>query len=177
MTFTDFLNNKFIWVPVSIWFLIQIWKFIFDLIKNRKVNLKRLLGAGGMPSSHSAVVSSLATLIGKSEGLNSPIFALSCIFALVVMYDATGVRRAAGKQARILNQIINSKEVTIQPFNNQSMLIPIDKNAQSFVLRYHPKYLQIGMIFSSITMGCHLIRKLNKKNKQFNKIIKLKTEE
>lgn len=113
MTFTDFLNNKFIWVPVSIWFLIQIWKFIFDLIKNRKVNLKRLLGAGGMPSSHSAVVSSLATLIGKSEGLDSPIFALSCIFALVVMYDATGVRRAAGKQARILNQIINSKEVKV----------------------------------------------------------------
>ncbi|MBE5821375.1 MAG: divergent PAP2 family protein [Clostridiales bacterium] len=113
MTFTDFLNNKFLWVPVSIWLIIQIWKFIFDLIKNRKINLKRLIGAGGMPSSHSAVVASLATLIGKSEGLNSPIFALSCIFALVVMYDATGVRRAAGKQARILNQIINSKEVKV----------------------------------------------------------------
>lgn len=113
MTFTDFLNNKFIWVPVSIWFIIQLWKFVFDLIKNKKVNLKRLIGAGGMPSSHSAVVSSLATLVGKSEGLDSPIFALSCIFALVVMYDATGVRRAAGKQARILNQIINSKEVKV----------------------------------------------------------------
>ena len=113
MTFTDFLNNKFIWVPVSIWLIIQLWKFVFDIIKNKKVNLKRLIGAGGMPSSHSAVVSSLATLIGKSEGVGSPIFALSCIFALVVMYDATGVRRAAGKQARILNQIINSKEVKV----------------------------------------------------------------
>jgi acid phosphatase family membrane protein YuiD len=83
------------------------------MIVNKRINLRRLLGAGGMPSSHSAVVTSLATLIGYYEGLDSAIFALSVIFALVVMYDATGVRRAAGKQARILNQIINSKEVKV----------------------------------------------------------------
>lgn len=113
MTFMDFFTNKYLWGPVSIWLIIQLWKFIYDLIKNKKINLKRLIGAGGMPSSHSAVVACLATLIGKAEGLSSPIFALSCIFALVVMYDATGVRRAAGKQARILNQIINSKELKV----------------------------------------------------------------
>lgn len=65
-----------------------------------------------MPSSHSAVVTSLATLIGKSQGLDSPIFALSVIFALIVMYDAAGVRRAAGKQAKLLNKIVNTPGLT-----------------------------------------------------------------
>jgi len=61
-----------------------------------------------MPSSHSAIVTSLATLIGKSEGITSPIFALSVIFAFIVMYDAAGIRRAAGKQATLLNKIVNT---------------------------------------------------------------------
>lgn len=66
------------------------------------------MGAGGMPSSHSAVVIALATMIGRSQGVNSPIFALSLIFALVVMYDAAGVRRETGKQAHLLNEIVNT---------------------------------------------------------------------
>ena len=117
MTFGNVLQNYYLWVPISIWLLIQIWKFIWDMIVNKRINLRRLLGAGGMPSSHSAVVTSLATLVGYYEGLDSAIFALSVIFALVVMYDAAGVRRAAGKQARILNQILNTKNmagVTVQ---------------------------------------------------------------
>lgn len=61
-----------------------------------------------MPSSHSAVVTGLATMIGKSQGIDSPIFALAVIFAFVVMYDAAGIRRAAGKQAKLLNQIIET---------------------------------------------------------------------
>ena len=111
MTFGNVLQNYYLWVPISIWLLIQIWKFIWDMIVNKRIYLRRLLGAGGMPSSHSAVVTSLATLIGYYEGLDSAIFALSVIFALVVMYDAAGVRRAAGKQARILNQILNTKNM------------------------------------------------------------------
>ena len=65
-----------------------------------------------MPSSHSAVVTSLATMIGKSHGIDSPIFALSVVFAFVVMYDATGVRRAAGKQAKLLNKIVETPGLT-----------------------------------------------------------------
>lgn len=61
-----------------------------------------------MPSSHSAVVTSLATMIGISQGIDSPIFAMSVIFAFVVMYDAAGIRRAAGKQAELLNKIVNT---------------------------------------------------------------------
>lgn len=65
-----------------------------------------------MPSSHSAIVTGLATLIGKYEGIDTPIFAISLILALVVMYDACGVRRAAGKQAAVLNKIIQTPGLT-----------------------------------------------------------------
>ena len=65
------------------------------------------MGAGGMPSSHSATLCSVTTVIGISEGIDSPLFALSFIVAFIVMYDATGVRRAAGKQAKVLNSIVH----------------------------------------------------------------------
>ena len=107
-----FFTNKYIYVPFLLWFAIQVFKVIWDLVKTKKFNFKRIMGAGGMPSSHSAVVTSIATLIGKSQGLDSPIFALSVIFALVVMYDAAGVRRAAGKQAKLLNKIVNTPGLT-----------------------------------------------------------------
>lgn len=61
-----------------------------------------------MPSSHSAVVTSLATMVGISQGIESPTFAIAVVFAFVVMYDACGVRRAAGKQAKVLNEIVNT---------------------------------------------------------------------
>ncbi len=99
---------KYLYIPMLLWVGIQAFKVIYDLVKTKKFNFKRILGAGGMPSSHSAIVSSVATLIGKNEGLNTPLFALSVIFAFIVMYDATGVRRAAGKQARLLNKIIET---------------------------------------------------------------------
>ena len=65
-----------------------------------------------MPSSHSAVVTSLATMVGKDNGIDSAIFAVSLIFACIVMYDAAGVRRAAGKQAKILNKIVETPGLT-----------------------------------------------------------------
>ena len=101
--------NKYLVIPAFMWISIQTFKVIYDLVKTKKFNFKRILGAGGMPSSHSAVVTSLATLIGKYEGVNTPIFALSVIFAFVVMYDAAGVRRAAGKQATLLNKLVETK--------------------------------------------------------------------
>ena len=106
--FTGFIQNKYIVVPFLLWFFIQLFKVIYDLITTKKFNFKRILGAGGMPSSHSAVVVGLATLIGKGEGVDSPIFALSMVLAFVVMYDAAGVRRAAGKQAELLNKLIET---------------------------------------------------------------------
>ena len=102
------ITNKYIYVPLILWFAIQLFKFVYDLVTTKKINFKRILGAGGMPSSHTAVVTSITTLMGKEFGLDSAIFALSLIFALVVMYDAAGVRRAAGKQAKVLNVIVNT---------------------------------------------------------------------
>lgn len=102
------ITNRYLYIPFLVWLCIQIFKVIYDLIVTKKFNFKRILGAGGMPSSHSAVVTCLATLVGRNEGVDSLIFAMSVIFAMVVMYDAAGVRRAAGKQAHLLNKIIET---------------------------------------------------------------------
>ncbi|MCR5145912.1 MAG: divergent PAP2 family protein [Clostridia bacterium] len=109
----DFFDDfKYIIIPISTWFFIQLFKLIYDLVKTKKFNFKRILGAGGMPSSHSAVVTSLATLIAKHEGIETSTFAVALIFACVVMYDAAGVRRAAGKQAKLLNRIVETPGLT-----------------------------------------------------------------
>ena len=110
--FQGFIQNKYVYVPLLLWFFIQLFKVIYDLITTKKFNFKRILGAGGMPSSHSAIVTSLATLIGKYQGVDTPIFAVSLILAAVVMYDACGIRRAAGKQAEFLNKIIETPGLT-----------------------------------------------------------------
>ena len=107
-TFLGLVTNKYIHIPILLWLGIQLFKLIYDLVTTKKFNFKRIMGAGGMPSSHSAVVTVLATLIGKNYGVDSAFFALSLIFAFVVMYDACGVRRAAGKQAKVLNDIVNT---------------------------------------------------------------------
>ena len=104
---------KLLVIPVIAWLSVQVFKFLTDTIKNRKINLKRLVETGGMPSSHSAVVTSLMTCVGVVEGINSTSFALAFIFGIIVMYDAAGVRRAAGKQAGILNQLIYSNQVKV----------------------------------------------------------------
>lgn len=129
-------NNEHLWIPLITWVIVQSCKVIIDLIKNKKLNVKRMWGAGGMPSSHSALMTSLATTIAYTEGLESPLFAVAVIMAGVVMYDAAGVRRAAGKQARVLNQIIESEG---QNINIQEKLIellghtPVEVLAGAFV--------------------------------------------
>ena len=109
-------NNKCLWIPIITWFIVQSMKVIIELIKYKKLDIRRWWGSGGMPSSHSALVCSLATSVACVEGLDSAMFAISIAFAAIVMYDASGVRRAAGKQARILNQIIESegKNINVQ---------------------------------------------------------------
>ena len=106
------ITNKCRVVPFCLWIIIQVFKFVYELIVNKKIDFKRLFGAGGMPSSHSAVVCSEAILVGKALGFDSATFALALAFAGVVMYDAAGIRRAAGKQARILNKIVSTPGLT-----------------------------------------------------------------
>jgi len=89
------------------WLIAQISKPIIEYIRRHRINLRLLVSAGGMPSSHSASVCALATAVGIQEGVASTIFVVSLLLAIIVMYDAAGVRRAASIQARILNQIID----------------------------------------------------------------------
>ena len=103
---------RYLITPFAVWFGIQLFKLIWDLVETKKFNFKRILGAGGMPSSHSAVVTSLTTMIGRTYGITSPLFAMAVVFSIVVMYDAAGVRRAAGKQAELLNKIVETPGLT-----------------------------------------------------------------
>lgn len=106
------LRYKYIIVPFVTWSGIQLFKVLYKRVHEGVWDIERILGAGGMPSSHSAIAVSLATMIGKNVGWDTPIFALSVIFSLIVMYDAAGVRRAVGKQARILNDILNNQKLS-----------------------------------------------------------------
>ncbi len=92
------------------WFIAQLIKVILTLIIDKKIDFRRFIGAGGFPSSHASFVTSLATAVGLINGFNGSEFAISVVLALVVMYDAAGVRRAAGQQARILNKIVEEWE-------------------------------------------------------------------
>lgn len=94
-------------VPTYVWITTQVVKVIIALWLERRLDVRYIVSAGGMPSSHSALVTSLAVAIGIQEGVGSPLFALAMVFAAVVMYDAAGVRQAVGIQARILNYILD----------------------------------------------------------------------
>lgn len=101
------LSNKVLITCITAWFIAQLLKIILTFYKTKKIDITRFVGSGGMPSSHTSFVMSLATSIGKLEGWSSPWFAMAISFAFVVMYDAAGVRRAAGYQAKVLNMIID----------------------------------------------------------------------
>jgi hypothetical protein len=102
------LGNKIIEIVLVAMLLAQILKGVFYFVKHKKYSLKQFIETGSMPSSHSATVVSLATAVGLSEGFSSTFFAITAVFALIVMYDAAGVRRAAGEQAELLNKIVHN---------------------------------------------------------------------
>ncbi|WP_088226404.1 divergent PAP2 family protein [Desulfosporosinus sp. FKB] len=104
--FPGIFYNAILVSAVTAWLIAQLLKVVINLIVAGKFNLQLILSSGGFPSSHSATVSALALGIGKYYGWNSPIFAVSAVYGMVVLYDAAGVRRAAGKQAEVLNQLV-----------------------------------------------------------------------
>lgn len=103
----ELFDNRVLVVSMLAWATAQTLKVVICLIVERQLNLWRLVGSGGMPSSHSALVSALATAIGMKEGVQSSAFALAVVFAAVVMYDAAGIRQAVSIQARILNRMLD----------------------------------------------------------------------
>ena len=93
-------------LAIFAWFIAQLLKTLINLVVNRSLDLKRMVGSGNMPSSHSAFICAATASIGQICGWRDPLFSLSAAVALVVMYDACNVRRAAGEQAKVLNQMI-----------------------------------------------------------------------
>ena len=104
----DLVNNFALTVSLMGWLIASLFKIIIGFIREKRLDFRRIYGSGGMPSSHSATVTALATAVAKTDGLYSTSFAIAFMFAFIVMYDALGVRRAAGEQARILNQMVNN---------------------------------------------------------------------
>lgn len=103
----DIITNEILMSAALSWGLAQVIKTIIHLILTKKFVAERLIGSGGMPSCHSATVCALTTSIVINEGINSPFFAMSAILAIIVMYDARGVRRETGLQATVLNEIVD----------------------------------------------------------------------
>jgi len=103
----DIIRNKIIIATVMGWFFAQTLKVFFGVIRERHFDFRWFLGTGGMPSAHSSSVAALATSVGLISGFDSVAFGICFAFAVVAMSDAQGVRRAAGKQARKLNQIVD----------------------------------------------------------------------
>lgn len=99
-------ENEVLWVAFFSWFVAQVIKVVLTFILDRRIDFTRFVGSGGMPSSHSSFVMGLTTAVGLTHGWNSTYFAICLCFSLVIMYDAAGVRRAVGKQAVILNKMI-----------------------------------------------------------------------
>jgi acid phosphatase family membrane protein YuiD len=103
----DILDNHILVIALFACILAQVLKLVIEFVRHSKINMRTLVETGGMPSSHSALVGALASGVGQTLGWASPEFAIAFVVAVVVMYDAAGVRQAAGKQARILNQMID----------------------------------------------------------------------
>src|SRR5437588_8736931 len=101
------LDNHILIAASIAWAVAQVSKTVYELIRQRKLLISRLVSSGGMPSSHSALVTGLATATGRVMGPSSAAFAITVVLASIVMYDAAGVRRAVSIQARIINQMID----------------------------------------------------------------------
>ena len=122
----ELITNKVLIIPICSWALAQVLKVILILIQKRQLDLRYLFISGGMPSAHSAFVSALATAVAFTEGLGSVAFAISAILALIIMYDAAGVRQSVGKQSVVLNRII-------QELRLRRPIVELERDLREFI--------------------------------------------
>ncbi|NLU25313.1 MAG: divergent PAP2 family protein [Clostridiales bacterium] len=115
MSFAVLLNNHLLINSLVAWLVAQILKTVIYAVVNKTVDFHRLMGDGGMPSGHSATVTALATSAALYCGLDSPVFAVSAIVAVVVMHDAMGVRLEAGKHAKAINELMQMLDSNLEP--------------------------------------------------------------
>jgi acid phosphatase family membrane protein YuiD len=146
---THILRNPALVYGLLSWALAQVLKVATSFVREHRLNWRWLYSAGGMPSSHSALVSGITVAIALSEGIDSPLFALAVGVAAVVMYDAAGVRRAAGRQATVLNQIVD------ELFQGH----PISEDRLRELLGHTPLQVAAGALLGLVvtTLGMELI--------------------
>ena len=113
-TLTELLGNRWLWTAILASTGAQVLKVLLILLIERRWRPTAFMETGGMPSSHSAMVAALATGVALTEGVGSPLFAVSAVFALIVMYDATGVRHSSGQQARLLNDLVDELRAVVR---------------------------------------------------------------
>ncbi len=102
----DLITNWVLVIPLCAWVIAQLIKTVVALAQGKGLDLSYIVSSGGMPSAHSAMVSALATAVAITNGFGSPFFAITVVLALIVMYDAAGVRQSVGQQSVVLNRII-----------------------------------------------------------------------
>lgn len=107
---SELISNKVLWVAVLSWFIAQFLKVVITLLQEHRLDLSKFWASGGMPSSHSSFVMALTGSVGRLYGFDSTYFAIAMVFSFIVMYDAANVRLEAGKQAAVINQIIELLE-------------------------------------------------------------------
>lgn len=115
------LNNEAAWCAFTAWFVAQAIKIPTYFLVEKKLDFGRFFGSGGMPSSHTALVVALTIMLGATEGFDSALFAVSAVFASVVMYDASGVRRETGRQGQVLNEILRKVFVDGEPITDMEL--------------------------------------------------------
>ena len=136
------IHNELLMSALTSWFVAQVLKTLIHLWVNKKLVLERLVGSGGMPSSHSATVCALATSAGIRYGATSPAFAISAVLAVIVMYDARGVRRETGKQAVVINEMI-------ELFEKMNGEAPVEEKLKEFI-GHSPLQVTMGAILGVI---------------------------
>lgn len=141
--FTELAQNKILISSAAGWIIAQVLKTIIHTLFTKNFDAERLVGGGGMPSSHSATVCALCTATAMQYGANSFEFAMAAIFALVVMYDAIGVRQESGKQAQVLNDMI-------EIFTHMGKDLNIEKQLKEFI-GHTPLQVLCGGILGVLT--------------------------
>ena len=138
--FSQILHNQILLTAIVSWALAQLIKIGIELIRTHRINWQLIFATGGMPSSHSSLVVALATATGLRQGFDSPLFAIATVLAFVVLYDAQGIRRQAGNQARIINRMLQ---------NVENAGIKVDKNLKE-LLGHTPIQVMGGTILGII---------------------------
>ena len=137
----ELLANDVLMTSVTAWMLAQFSKLVIALLRERRLQVRLMTTAGGMPSAHSALVTALATRIGMDFGVSSGLFAVAMVFAAVVLYDAAGVRRAVSSQARVLNRMLE-EVIEYQRFSEKRLLE---------LLGHTPFEVFVGLLLGLIT--------------------------